>query len=61
MIDLACLISRHFCVELQAEDIDPLEKERWIISIEKAQHQLGYSPQYSGENLIREFLSHLKL
>ena len=56
MNELANEISSFFHVATQHSGDDTNEKDKWIISIEKAQKELGYKPKFNSIDCIKTLL-----
>ncbi len=59
MRDLAQLIGAAFKVDVTFQGTDPLEEERWNVSIARARAHLGYEPAYSSRTAIETLLSRI--
>lgn len=57
MTELADLISKKFSVEFDYTGKDINEKDKWLVSIEKAKKDFDYQPTYTSVKVIKKLLN----
>jgi len=52
MLDLAHVIARFRNTRIELMGADPNEADRWLLSLKRAHHDLGFSPRFTSQQVI---------